>query len=76
MATHRKAALRSRLVPRRLVTCSLCLHVLHRGSQWVEAEQVILQTRSYELAAPPRLAAAACDDCAATILRRRGPSAE
>jgi hypothetical protein len=75
MATHPKAVLRSRLVRRRLVTCSVCLHV-HRDSQWVEAEQVILQTRSYELAAPPRLAAAVCDDCAATILRRRGSRAQ
>jgi len=70
MATHPNVR-RGRLVRRRLITCSLCLRV-HHGSQWLEAERVILQTRSYELAAPPRLAAALCDDCAATIVSRRG----
>jgi hypothetical protein len=53
-----------------LITCSLCLRVL-RGSDWIEAEQVIREIRSYELAAPPRLQPGLCDLCAASILRRR-----
>ncbi len=53
-----------------LVGCSLCLRV-RRGSEWMEAEQVIRETRSYELAAPPRLKAAVCDVCADTIFSRR-----
>jgi hypothetical protein len=56
-----------------LVTCSICLRV-HRGSEWLEAEQVINETRSYELQAPPRLRSAVCDDCAESIFSRRAQS--
>jgi hypothetical protein len=53
-----------------LVTCSVCLRVL-RSSQWVEAETVIRETRSFELEAPPRLEPALCTVCADSILSRR-----
>jgi hypothetical protein len=53
-----------------LITCSLCLRVL-RGSEWLEAERVIGEIRSYELEAPPRLEPAVCDVCAESILNRR-----
>jgi hypothetical protein len=52
------------------VTCSLCLRV-HRGSEWTEAEYVIREIRSYELAAPPRLQSAVCEVCAESIFSRR-----
>jgi hypothetical protein len=53
-----------------LVTCSLCLRV-HRGSEWIEAEHVIRETRSFELAALPRLQSAICEVCAESIFSRR-----
>jgi hypothetical protein len=59
----------------RLVTCSMCLRVL-RGSEWLEAERVIHEIRSYELEAPPRLRPALCDVCADSIQRRRAEVAE
>jgi hypothetical protein len=52
------------------ITCSICLRV-HRGSEWLEAESVIKEIRSYELQAPPRLRSAVCDDCAESIFGRR-----
>jgi len=53
-----------------LITCSLCLRV-RRGTEWMEAERVIREIRSYELEAPPRLQSGVCDDCAETIFSRR-----
>lgn len=53
-----------------LVTCSLCLRV-HRGSEWIEAERVIKEIRSYELQAAPRLRSGVCDACAESIFSRR-----
>jgi len=53
-----------------LVSCSLCLRV-RRGSDWMEAERVIRETRSFDLAAPPRLQSAVCDECAESIFSRR-----
>lgn len=53
-----------------LATCSLCLRVL-RGSEWMEAESVIREIRSYELEAPPRLESGVCEPCAEAILSRR-----
>ena len=53
-----------------LVTCSICLRV-RRGSDWREAEHVIRELRSFELAAPPRLRSAVCDVCAESIFSRR-----
>ncbi len=53
-----------------LVTCSLCLRVC-RGSEWMQAELVIRDTRSYELATPPRLLPGVCEACAESIFGRR-----
>jgi hypothetical protein len=53
-----------------LITCSLCLRVL-RGSEWVDAERVIREIRSYELEAPPHLRDAVCEACAESIFSRR-----
>jgi hypothetical protein len=61
---------KERPVPQDLVICSLCLHV-QRGSEWIEAERVIRETRSYELDATPRFHPAICDNCVDSILRRR-----
>jgi hypothetical protein len=58
-----------------LTTCSLCLRVL-RDSEWVEAERVIREIRSYELAALPDLQSAICDACAETIFKRRAQSGQ
>jgi hypothetical protein len=58
-----------------LTTCSLCLRVL-RGRQWVEAELVIRELRSYDLATPPHLRSAICDDCAESIFSRRAQDRE
>jgi hypothetical protein len=58
-----------------LTTCSLCMRVL-RGEQWVQAELVIRELRSYDLPAPPRLRSAICDDCAEAILSRRAQDRE
>jgi hypothetical protein len=58
-----------------LMTCSLCLRVL-RGSEWVEAETIIREIRSYELEAPPRLDSGVCEHCAEAILSRRAQIAE
>jgi hypothetical protein len=55
---------------KRLTTCSVCLRVLRDG-EWVEAEAVIREMRSYELEAPPRLQGSVCDDCADSIFSRR-----
>jgi hypothetical protein len=53
-----------------LATCSVCLRV-RRGSEWIEAERVISEIRSYDFDAPPRLGSAICDGCADSILSRR-----
>ena len=53
-----------------LVTCSLCLRV-RRSSEWLEAERVIRELRSFELVSPPRLEPGVCDDCADAIFARR-----
>jgi hypothetical protein len=58
-----------------LITCSLCLRVL-RGSEWMEAEHVIREIRSYELETSPQLRSAICDFCAESILRRRAQVGE
>jgi hypothetical protein len=39
--------------------------------EWGEAERVIRDNRSYELAAPPRLHSAVCELCAESIFSRR-----
>jgi hypothetical protein len=58
-----------------LITCSVCLRVL-RSSEWIEAERVIREIRSFELEAPPPLLAGTCDVCADSIRRRRARAAE
>jgi hypothetical protein len=74
-------ALRVRRTPRQtesppgLTTCSLCLRVL-RGSEWMEAERVIRELRSYELDAPPRLQSGVCEVCAEAIFSRRADARE
>jgi hypothetical protein len=56
--------------PTHLIACSLCLRVL-RGSEWVEAERVISELRSFELEAPPRMRSGVCEVCAESIFSRR-----
>jgi hypothetical protein len=58
-----------------LSACSVCLRVW-RSQGWVEAEHVIRELRSFELAAPPRLEAALCDRCVDSLHARRTRSAE
>jgi hypothetical protein len=58
-----------------LITCSLCLRVL-RGSEWMEAESVIREIRSYTFDALPRLQSAVCDVCAESIFNRRAQASE
>jgi hypothetical protein len=53
-----------------LISCSLCLRVL-RGSEWLEAERVIREMRSYELETSPRLHGGVCEVCAESIFARR-----
>jgi hypothetical protein len=58
-----------------LIACSICLRV-RRGSEWVEAEHVINEIRSYELDAPPRFRPAVCDVCTRSALSRRASADE
>ena len=58
-----------------LITCSVCLRVL-RSSEWIEAERVIREIRSFELEALPPLLAGICDSCADAIRRRRTRAVE
>src|SRR5829696_931745 len=53
-----------------MTACSLCLHV-RRGSQWVEAERVIREIRSFEHENPPRLIWTVCKPCSESIFGRR-----
>jgi len=53
-----------------LVTCPLCLNV-RRGAEWIDAERMIRETRSYELAALPQLISEVCARCDDAIARRR-----
>jgi hypothetical protein len=52
-----------------LIACSICLRV-RRGSEWLDAEHVIRDIKSYDDELP-RLDGAVCDDCAGAISRRR-----
>jgi hypothetical protein len=58
-----------------LITCSVCLRVL-RSSEWIDAEHVIREIRSFELETPPPLLAGMCDSCADAIRRRRTRAVE
>ena len=53
-----------------LNTCSLCLRV-RLGSDWIEAEEVIRELRSYDFPVPPRMRPALCEACSRSILERR-----
>jgi hypothetical protein len=53
-----------------LPTCSICLRVLQRGN-WIDAETVIVEQRSFERASPPSLQPALCADCEHSIYERR-----
>jgi hypothetical protein len=53
-----------------LTACPLCLRVL-RGTEWVDAETVIRELRSFEHEAPPRFEPALCPTCAIAIQLRR-----
>ena len=58
-----------------LSTCSLCLRTLRSG-EWIEAETIIRELRSFEHQSPPRLRSAVCDACVESIyLRRAQPEA-
>ena len=58
-----------------LSTCSLCLRTLRSG-EWIEAETIIRELRSFEHQAPPRLKSAVCDACVESIYLRRAHVAE
>jgi phosphohistidine phosphatase SixA len=52
-----------------LIVCSICLRA-RRGAEWLAAEHVFRDHRSYDDELP-RLDRAVCDDCAEAISRRR-----
>jgi hypothetical protein len=52
-----------------LIACSICLRV-RRGSEWLDAEHIIRDIKSYDDELP-RLRGAVCDGCAEAISRRR-----
>lgn len=54
---------------KRLIVCSICLRV-RRGAEWLDAERVIAEIRSYD-AELPRLRGVVCDRCTSKISRRR-----
>jgi hypothetical protein len=58
-----------------LTVCSVCLRGLH-GSDWLDAETVIRELRSFDLATPPRLKAALCDRCVRSLRERRARPAK
>jgi hypothetical protein len=55
-----------------LIVCSICLRV-RRGPEWLDAEDVIRDIKSYDDQLP-RLHGAVCSDCADAIARRRAAS--
>jgi hypothetical protein len=61
--------------PTAFTACSLCLRV-RRGSDWIEAERVISELRSYEAESPPQLHSGVCDFCTESIFSRRARGAE
>jgi hypothetical protein len=58
-----------------LRACSICLHVLRSG-EWIAAETIIVELRSFEDASPPHLEPALCTSCEESINRRRVQPAE
>jgi hypothetical protein len=57
-----------------VVTCSICLRVL-RESEWVAAEEAILELRSFDRREPLHLAPGLCDGCSHDLAVRRGQAA-
>jgi hypothetical protein len=57
-----------------LIVCSICLRV-RRGSEWLDAERVVREIRSYD-GDLPRLHGAVCDACSEAISRRRAAAQE
>jgi hypothetical protein len=53
-----------------LVTCSVCLSVLH-GEEWISAAQTIRGLRTFARPEPPRLAPGLCNECRNRIRTRR-----
>lgn len=62
-------------MPWALKACSVCLRVL-QGSEWVEAEIVMRELRSFDFATAPRLKPALCDRCVRSLRERRARSVE
>lgn len=58
-------------LPQGLATCSICLRVW-RGSEWIDAEQAIIELRTFAHGEPVRLAPGLCDDCREELAERRG----
>jgi hypothetical protein len=58
-----------------LHTCSICLRVLHSGN-WIDAETIIREQRSFERQSLPRLKPALCEACEESLHRRRVRSPE
>jgi hypothetical protein len=55
------------------VVCVHCFRV-QEGASWVDADEVIRRTRTFELPAVPPLASGLCPGCSAEIAARRGVS--
>jgi hypothetical protein len=73
--TLRLTALVEDDVPWALTACSVCLRVLH-GSGWVDAQTVIRELSSFDLATAPRLKPALCDRCVRSLRERRARPTE
>ena len=65
----------TRRSPLTLRTCSICLRV-ERRRNWIAAETVILELRSFERVSPPRLQPALCAACEESIHQRRAQPVE
>ncbi|MFL5963323.1 MAG: hypothetical protein ACJ757_10580 [Gaiellaceae bacterium] len=58
-----------------LHACSICLSVLRQGN-WIAAETIIVELRSFESAALPRFQPTLCPACEQSINERRVQPAE
>jgi hypothetical protein len=54
-----------------LVVCNVCLRVLS-GEQWVDAEDVIREIRSFDLPSLPTLLSSLCTNCSEALHTRGG----
>ena len=59
---------------RGILACSICLRTQLHGD-WLEAEDVIRELRTYEQPNPTRLLPALCGACETSIARRRSQAA-